>query len=136
MRTLTLSNRLYDYTLNEVEAVQFVANLLEIPEYQVFHLAYENWNGKKLSNRSMDFRFNNYLENEIVPFWVWHFVQSVSDKYQNHNLDPLEYGIEPNAHSKLDRWKGWLYLAVISGAVVFYCWFLSTVEPYVEMSFG
>ena len=136
MRTLNISDGLYDHTLSDVEAVQFVANLLEIPEYQVFHLAYEGWFGKKLSNRSMDYRFNNYLEDEIVPLWVWNFVQSVLDKYQKHNLDPIEYGIEPKVLSKLDRWKGWLYLAVFSGAIVFYCWLLSTIEPYVEMSFG
>lgn len=113
-----------------------MANLLEISEYRVFHLAYENWYGKKLSNRSMDFRFNNYLKDEIVPFWVWHFVQSVSEKYQKNKFDPREYGIEPNVLSKLDRWKGWIYFAVITGVIVFYCWFLSTIEPYVEMSFG
>ncbi len=136
MRTLTLTTRLYNYTLNDAEAVQFVADLLEIPEYQLFHLAYENWYSRKLSNRLMDYRFNNYLENQTVPFWVWHFVQSVFNKYQKNNLDPREYGIETNVLSKLDRWKGWLYIAIFSGLVVFYCWFLSKVEPYVSMSFG
>jgi len=136
MRTVTLSGSFFDHTLNDVESVQFVANLLEISEYQVFHLGYEDWYGKKLSDRAMDYRFINYLEDEIVPLWVWNFVQAVIEKYQQDTLDPSEYGIEPKVLSEQERRKGWLYVAVIFGAIIFYCWWLSTVEPYVEMSFG
>ncbi len=136
MRKFTISDGLYDFTLNDVEAVQFVANLLEISEYRVFHLAYENWFSKKLSNQSMDFSFNKYLKSDIIPFWVWNFVKSVLDKYQEHNLDPMEYGIEPNIPGKFDRLKGWLFLTILLGLVGLYCWWLSTLDPYVEMSFG
>ena len=136
MRTLTFSDGSDDHTLDDVQAVQFVANLLEISEYKVFHLAYENWFGKKLSDRSMDYRFDNYLEDDIVPLWVWDFVQSVFEKYQKKILDPREFGIEQKVLTGTDRWVGFLYVAIFSLVIVLYCWLLSNVEPYVEMSFG
>lgn len=136
MRTLTVAGSWQNYTLNDVEAVRFASGILDISEYQVFKLAYREWFRKDLSDHTMEYRFDNYIEDEVVPLWVWNFVQKVIDKHEKGELDPTEYGIKRRTLSETHRKLRWLYVLLFIIFGLCYCWMLTQIPPYVEMSFG
>jgi hypothetical protein len=67
MRSVTISKGKKPLTFNEIEAVQFVAQFLEVSEYEVFQLAFNDWYGKRMNNMTMDYRFENYLDETNGP---------------------------------------------------------------------
>ena len=62
------------------QAVVFVANALEISEFDFFCLAWREWHGQEADRDIVEPDFGNYLDHGTVPFYVVDFVRkSLSD---------------------------------------------------------
>jgi hypothetical protein len=108
MRSVTIKKGKKSLTFNEIDAVRFVAQFLEVSEYEVFQLAYSDWYGKRMNNRTMDYRFENYLSEDVVPFWVWTFTKGVIQKYEKDEVKRTDYGIDPKILTRSQKIVGWL----------------------------
>ena len=108
MRSVTIKKGKKPLTFNEIDAVRFVAQFLEVSEYEVFQLAYSDWYGKRMNNRTMDYRFENYLSEDVVPFWVWTFTKGVIQKYEKDEVKRTDYGIDPKILTRSQKIVGWL----------------------------
>ena len=129
MRSVTIKKGKKPLTFNEIDAVQFVAQYLEVSEYEVFQLAFSDWYGKRMNKRTMDYRFENYLDEEVVPFWVWTFAKEVIEKYEGDQIDPADYGIEPMVLTRSQKTIGWLIVLGISVFAILYCWLAINFQP-------
>ena len=120
MRSVTITKKGKPLTFNEVEAVQFVGQFLEVSEYEVFQLAYKDWYGKRMTSGTMDYRFENYLDEDVVPFWVWTFVKGVIKKYEQDEVKRTDYGIETKILTMPQKIMGWfIFLGVVLFAIIF-----------------
>ena len=55
MRSITITKKDKPLSFNEIEAVQFVSQFLEVSEYEVFQLAFNDWYGKRMAESTMDY---------------------------------------------------------------------------------
>ena len=55
--------------------VGYVAQLMEISEFELFRRAWEAWHGEKIGDAGIEPHFNRYLDFNEVPFWVRSFVR-------------------------------------------------------------
>ena len=129
MRSVTISKGKKPLTFNEIEAVQFVAQFLEVSEYEVFQLAFNDWYGKRMNNMTMDYLFENYLDEDVVPFWVWTFAKGVIKKYENDEVLKVDYGIEPKVLNRSQKIKGWLIVVGVAAFALLFSLLARTVQP-------
>ena len=129
MRSVTISKGKKPLTFNEIEAVQFVAQFLEVSEYEVFQLAFNDWYGKRMNNMTMDYLFENYLDEDVVPFWVWTFAKGVIKKYEKDEVFPADYGIEPMVLNRSQKIKGWLIVVGVAAFALLFSLLARTVQP-------
>jgi hypothetical protein len=128
MRSITITKDGKTLTFNEIEAVQFAAHFLEVSEYEVFQLGYNDWYGRRMTDKTMDYRFENYLEEDIVPFWVWNFAKGVIEKYAIDQVSKADYGIKLKVLTRSQKIMGWL---IVLGVILFsflYSWLASRVQ--------
>lgn len=78
----------------DVQHVLDTAAVLEITEFQVFHMAYAKWYGEVPGDSVIEPFFTGYMFREIVPPWVRQFTRFVLDLYEAGKLDPRKLGIE------------------------------------------
>jgi hypothetical protein len=129
MRSVTISKGKKPLTFNEIEAVQFVAQFLEVSEYEVFQLAFNDWYGKRMNNMTMDYRFENYLDEDVVPFWVWTFAKGVIKKYEKDEVFPVDYGIEPMVLTRSQKIWGWFIVVGVGLFALLFSLLARTVQP-------
>jgi len=55
--------------------VGYVAQLMEISEFELFKRAWESWYAEEIDDAGIEPYFNKYLDFEEVPFWVRNFVR-------------------------------------------------------------
>lgn len=122
MRSITITKNDKPLSFNEVEAVQFVGQFLELSEYEVFQLAYNDWYGKRMEDSLMGYRFENYIDEDVVPFWVWTFTKGVIKKYEKEEIDPADYGITPKILTRPEKIKGWLIVLGVAFIALLYTW--------------
>lgn len=78
----------------DVQAVLDAAALLDITEYDVFHLAYARWHGERADENTMEPFFVAYMFHDVVPLWVRHFARKVQDLSRLGRLDRASMGVE------------------------------------------
>lgn len=78
----------------DVQAVLDAAALLDITEYDVFHLAYARWHGERADEGTMEPFFVAYMFNEVVPLWVRHFARLVQELARVGTLDKMALGVD------------------------------------------
>lgn len=128
MRSITIKKDKKPRTFNEIEAVQFVANFLEVSEYEVFQLAYNDWYGKRMTESRMDYLFENYIDEEILPFWVWNFAKGVIEKYAVDQVNKADYGIAPKVLTRHQKIIGGLIVLGVLLLAFAYSWFATWVD--------
>ena len=84
-----------------------MAQFLEVSVYEVFQLAYSDWFGKRMNNRTMDYRLENYLSEDVVPFWVWTLTKWAIQKYEKDEVKQTDYGRDPKILTRSPK-KKWL----------------------------
>ncbi|MDX1811965.1 MAG: hypothetical protein R3240_08465 [Gammaproteobacteria bacterium] len=84
-----------------VESVLRAANILNVDELEVFHLAARYW-----SRHTDDIKvaFKEYLSNKSVPHWVLHFSRNVLKAYERGNFEPALFGVFPSHESIQFTW--------------------------------
>ncbi len=83
----------------EVQRVLDTSAILEITEFEVFKLSYARWFGTTADDDLIEPLFCDYMFRMVVPSWVNHFTRKVMQQYQDGDLDPALYGIEPKPFS-------------------------------------
>lgn len=127
MRSVTITKAKKTLTFNEIEAVQFTAQFLEVSEYEVFQLAYNDWYGQRMNSSIMDYRFENYLDEDVVPFWVWIFTKGFIQKYEKDQVVPADYGIQQVVLSRSQKITGWFIVLGVGLFALLFCWLARTV---------
>jgi hypothetical protein len=107
---------------DESEAVSFVAGLLNISEFRLFEIAYENWFGIKAPQKTINELFKNYLESGLVPYWLRNMVRKSLCEYRKGNLTPSSFGIEHPHETRSRRKLGWILLGFFYLLILVIIW--------------
>ena len=77
----------------DIARIQLSAQLLQISEFRFFQLAYEQWYGRELDEKTMEYIFAGYILKNEMPHWARHLSRIVTTRYFEGNLDPHEFNI-------------------------------------------
>jgi hypothetical protein len=115
---------------DDAEAVSFVAGLLDISEFRLFEIAYENWFGSEGTKKAMDGFFGSYLQSGSVPFWLRNMVRTIICNHLKGNLIPSRFGIDEPRLSRSKRRLGWILVGLFYFLVFAIVWGSATFKPY------
>jgi hypothetical protein len=115
---------------DDAEAMSFVAGLLDISEFRLFEIAYENWFGGEASKKTVEGFFGRYLKSGCIPFWLRNMVRTIICAYQQGNLTPSRFGIDPPYVSRHKRRVGWVLLGLFYFLVFAIVWGSATFKSY------
>ncbi len=77
----------------DIEDVLQAAAVLDVTEYELFHLAYLRWHGQRAEEQLLERRFAAYMFRRRVPVWVRHFARLVHSQNARGELDPVALGV-------------------------------------------
>lgn len=77
----------------DVRCVLDAAAMLDITEYELFHLAYLRWHGERAGEGTLEPFFVAYMFDDIVPPWVRDFARLVQRLYRAGRLDRTALGV-------------------------------------------
>ena len=80
---------------DDVQNVVYAAAVLQISEFDVFRLAYQEWFGRPAERREMEACFHRYLGATQAPVWVRAFVRRIRQLAEEGRLDLRAFGLEP-----------------------------------------
>lgn len=84
LRTLVKPD--YDDNPEKSEIAQ-AANILQIGEFQLIQLAYQQWFGEEVQEKDLDRMFSSYmLYHEVTP-WMRHYAREIIDGYESGGVD-------------------------------------------------
>ena len=102
----------------DIRMVLEAAAILDITEWEVFHLAYRRWHGRRADDAMMEPIFVAYMFRKVVPVWVRHFSRLVERLYTRGELDASKLGVTFLPRSRHMASRGMRY-AVTIGLVMF-----------------
>lgn len=79
----------------DVADVLEAAALLEITEFELFHLAWRRWYGTTLDDHGIERHYLPYMFRHQVPVWVRHLARQVVRAADEETLDPRAFGVPP-----------------------------------------
>ena len=65
---------------SDARHVAAAACYLQVGEFRLFELAWEDWHGETPDVKSVERHFVRYLFHQTVPLWVRHFVRKVLER--------------------------------------------------------
>ena len=77
----------------DIARIEISSRLLQISEFQFFHVAYQEWCGKEIDDDDMEHIFTAYLLSNDVPFWVRDFARDVLSYYTTGNCEAREFSL-------------------------------------------
>jgi hypothetical protein len=105
---------------DDVQAVVYAAAVLQVSEFEVFRLAYQDWFGHPAEKREMEAYFHRYLGGMQAPVWVRSFVRRIRTLVEEDRLDLRAFGLEPPSPASRARiMLGCVVLAGILTIVAF-----------------
>ena len=103
-----------DHTPPAIRHLVETADILAVPEPEVFRLAYRYWYERELEADRLDELFAGYLLREELPGWVRNFCTRVLNLADVGQLDPRDFGVDkprPDPGRKLEQQvASWLTL--------------------------
>lgn len=102
----------------DIRIVLQAAAILDITEWDLFHLAYRRWHGESADDEQMEPFFVAYMFRKIVPVWVRHFSRLVERLDIRGELDANKLGVKYLPRSRRMASRGMRY-AVTIGLVMF-----------------
>lgn len=63
----------------EADEIAQAANILQVGEFQLLQLAYEDWYGEELPEALTDRLFADYMLRKQVPHWARHYARRIVD---------------------------------------------------------
>lgn len=101
----------------DIRSVMEAAALLDITEWDLFHLAYRRWHGRRADDALIEPIFVAYMFDKVVPLWVRHFSRLVERLDMRGELDANQLGVRYLPRSRHMVSRGMRY-AVAIGLVV------------------
>jgi hypothetical protein len=105
----------------DVADVLEAAALLEVTEFELFRIAYQQWFGAKIDDRDLERLYLPYMFHKRVPPWVRQLARSVIAEADRDALDPRTYGVLPRPLS-MDMYnrglRYFLWITVILGTLL------------------
>jgi hypothetical protein len=98
---------------SDVSSVLNAAGILDITEYDLFHLAYLRWYGDSADEPTMEPHFAGYMFRERVPPWVRHFARLVESLYRRGQLDRDALGVTRRIGSQAMVNRGLRYAVIV-----------------------
>ncbi len=77
----------------DIENVLQISALLEIREFDFFHLAYQWWFDQSPNDRILERYFVRYMFNQIVPYWVRNYCRMLLELHSQGKLNRDQLGI-------------------------------------------
>lgn len=77
----------------DLVAVLDASSALQVTEFKLFELAFQDWYGKKAEEQIMEKYFAAYMFAKRVPGWVRHFSRKILKLQDQGRLDPKNFGI-------------------------------------------
>jgi hypothetical protein len=102
----------------DIRLVLEAAAILDITEWDLFHLAYRRWHGSRADDELMEPFFVAYMFGKVVPVWVRHFSRLVERLDTRGELDASKLGVKYLPRSRHMASRGMRY-AVTIGLVMF-----------------
>ncbi|NIR59935.1 MAG: hypothetical protein GWO02_10610 [Gammaproteobacteria bacterium] len=97
----------------DVDAVLNATAILDITEWDFFHLAYDRWHGEPPAEHVMEPIFAAYMFDDVVPLWVRHFARLVERLYHRGRLDKHALGVDRIHGSRQMVSRGTRYAVII-----------------------
>jgi len=101
----------------DVASVLRAAAILDVPEYELFRLAWRHWHGEEAATAVLERHFAAYMFHRVVPPWVRHFARRVEERWRAGTLDPQALGVLRRRGSRAMVRRGARY-AVAAGLVL------------------
>ena len=98
----------------DIGSVLNAAALLDITEYDFFHLAYARWHGERADEHTMEPFFVAYMFDEVVPIWARHFARLVERLSSRGKLDRSALGVHRLPHTEQMVSRGVRYAILIA----------------------
>ena len=105
------------------------AALLQISEFQFFHVAHDQWFGRRTSDSMMEIIFMSYMFDNIVPHWVRQLTRKVLNLNRQGQLDPHQFNIKRRIVTPEQRARGEWYIIMLFMIVVIFCILISDYTP-------
>lgn len=104
---------------DDVWGVLRASALLEVGEFRVFEIAYQDWHGEAGEEKMIEKHFAGYMFNDTVPLWVRHFCKKVLKLDDEEALDPADFGIVRKPATRQQINKGLEAIMYIVVALIF-----------------
>ncbi len=69
------------------------SSALQVTEFRLFELAFQDWYGKRADNQALEKYFAAYMFAKRVPGWVRHFARKILKLEAQGQLDPKSFGV-------------------------------------------
>jgi hypothetical protein len=127
----TVSASRLDFLVDdEPKLIGFMAGVLQISEYEVFRISYQNWFGHPITESRLDSLFKDYLASCEAPFWVNDFVRKVHEKFQAGELNYKDYGIKRRVFDRRTKITGWIIITLLAILMSIYSYLITRYTPY------
>jgi hypothetical protein len=110
--------------------VEFAASLLQISEFRFFKIAYFRWFGRNIDESSLEYIFDDFMFENIVPHYVRHFAREVLSLFEKGTLDPKQFGINRPAPTPELRSAGIGYTVMLFVILVIFVLLITDHIPY------
>ena len=105
----TISASRLDFLIDdETKLIGFISAVLQISEYELFRIAYQNWFNRPIQEKRLDILFKDYLVDNSTPYWVNDFVRKAHEDFKAGKLNYKDYGIKRRVCDRRSKIKGWL----------------------------
>jgi hypothetical protein len=102
------------YLINrDIDRVGFAATLLQMSEFRFFKMSYFRWYGRHISDRSLEYIFDDFMFERSVPHYVRYFSREVIDLFEKGRLDPKDFGINHPRPTPETRSAGIGYIVML-----------------------
>jgi hypothetical protein len=115
---------------SEAKLIGFTASVLQISEYELFRLAYQDWFDRPISDNRLDTLFKDYLTNGEAPYWVNDFARKAHDKFKEGKLDYRDYGIKRRVCDRRTKTTGWIIITFLVILLSIYSYLITGYPSY------
>lgn len=107
--------------------------LLDITEWELFHLAYRRWHGHSVNDAMMEPIFVAYMFRRVVPLWVRHFARLVEQLSARGELDRNRLGVNYLPGSRQMVSRGMRYSVTIGLLIIALVVFAEFMSQFLQL---
>ena len=115
---------------SDIRRILLSSALLQISEFRFFQIAYRQWYGREISENRMEYIFEVYMYEDIVPHYVRHLTRKVICLFDQGILDPGMFNIDRPKTSPAHRSTGIGYTIMLAIILVIFCFAITDYVPF------